>query len=387
LYDVLDVNDLLLDELAQRRESGHDVSSCDEPVRRAVEAGEPEAAERLLLAVEQSPLRTDWSYEEPSRLAEIEALRPAAPALPPFELGEPALFDRVHAAWLGRCAGCNLGKPMEGVPWEEMTAYLHAAHAYPLVDYVPPPETSAQAALLNRHWPECTRGRITHMARDDDTDYTILALHILECDGFGFRTADVGRHWLERLPFGQVYTAERAAYRNLIHGLAPPLTATHRNPYREWIGALIRADMFGYVCPGDARRAAGLGHVDGLHARGLEWEEACAELRRAHGHYGWVHTINNAAVVAAALHREADRPGEVALAPEQGGWDTDCNGATAGSAFGAMHGRAALPGHWVDPLSDRIRSALFGYDDSCISELARRTVRLGLASGGPGGLA
>ena len=60
----------------------------------------------------------------------------------------------------------------------------------------------------------------------------------------------------------------------------------------------------------------------------------------------------------------------------QGGWDTDCNGATAGSAFGAMHGTRALPRHWIAPLNDRIRSAIFGYDNARISELAECTLRL-----------
>ena len=60
----------------------------------------------------------------------------------------------------------------------------------------------------------------------------------------------------------------------------------------------------------------------------------------------------------------------------QGGWDTDCNGATAGSVFGAMHGTDALPEHWVEPLNDHLRSALFGFDNSKISDLAERTAEL-----------
>jgi len=62
----------------------------------------------------------------------------------------------------------------------------------------------------------------------------------------------------------------------------------------------------------------------------------------------------------------------------QGGWDTDCNGATAGSAFGAMHGTSALPAYWVEPLNDRIRSAVFGFDNASISDLAERTLALAL---------
>ena len=239
--------------------------------------------------------------------------------------------------------------------------------------------------------------------------------------------------WLDHFPFTQVYTAERAAYRNLLHGMQPPETAVHDNPYREWIGAQIRADAWGYVSPGrpdlaaalafqDAslshtangiygamwaaaliaasfaapdlpaalgvslayvpprsRLAEALRHVIELHASGLDWETARDEIEKAYGHYGFVHTINNAAVVAAALlWGEEDFTKVIGLAV-QGGWDTDCNGATAGSAFGARYGTAGIPERWVAPLNNHLRSALFGFDNSKISELAERTAVLGEA--------
>jgi ADP-ribosylglycohydrolase len=60
----------------------------------------------------------------------------------------------------------------------------------------------------------------------------------------------------------------------------------------------------------------------------------------------------------------------------QGGWDTDSNAATAGSVVGTVLGAAKLPRHFIEPLQDRTRSAVFGYDNSRISELARRTIAL-----------
>jgi hypothetical protein len=35
-----------------------------------------------------------------------------------------------------------------------------------------------------------------------------------------------------------------------------------------------------------------------------------------------------------------------------------------------------LPPHFIEPLHDRTRSALFGFDNSRISDLADRTLRL-----------
>jgi ADP-ribosylglycohydrolase len=60
----------------------------------------------------------------------------------------------------------------------------------------------------------------------------------------------------------------------------------------------------------------------------------------------------------------------------QAGWDTDSNGATAGSAFGAMHGARALPAHMIDPLENRVDSAIAEFAGARISELADRTYRL-----------
>jgi ADP-ribosylglycohydrolase len=269
------------------------------------------------------------------------------------------------------------------------------------------------------------------MARDDDIDYTILGLHILEEHGLGFGSMDVAAEWLDHLPFTQVYTAERAAYRNLVRGKIAPETASHRNPYREWIGAQIRADMWGYVSPGDPQRAVSLAYQDAslshaqngiygelwaaaliaasfviddvrralevslafvpprsrlaeairdamqLHESGLDWEQARDAIEdRYYARYSFVHTINNAALVTTALlWGDRDFTKTIGLAV-QGGWDTDCTGATVGSVFGAMHGADALPSRWVGPLNDLVRSSIMGFDHSRLSDLATRTLRL-----------
>ena len=113
--------------------------------------------------------------------------------------------------------------------------------------------------------------------------------------------------------------------------------------------------------------------------RGFPWESARDALEERHGTLSPVHSINNATVVAAALlWGEGDFTRTIGLAV-QGGWDTDCNGATAGSAFGAMHGAGALPTRWTTPLEDRIASALSGFDGARISELAARSLAVARA--------
>jgi ADP-ribosylglycohydrolase len=429
MHDVLDLRDILADELLQRRESGYEVDDLAGAVERATVDGSGTDRERLLEELERRPLRSDWSYEEPSDWSGIQAAIPQASAV---RLPEPGgdLRDRLAGAWLGRCAGCNLGKPVEGWSRQKIRRYLDAANAYPIDDYLPRLDPFPEGLTLNWCWPETTRGNIRFMARDDDTDYTILGLHVLEEHGFDFGPEAVAEEWQDHLPFTQTYTAERAAYRNLIHGHRPPQTATVRNPYREWIGAQIRGDMWGYVSPGDPAEAARLAfndaslshtqngiygemwasvliaccfaerdlktaieaslafipprsrleeairHVLELYDAGRSWNETRDEIETRYGHYSFVHTINNSTLVTAALlWGGGDFTRTIGLAVE-GGWDTDCTGATTGSIFGATFGVRALPARWVDPLGDRIRSAIAGFDNSRISDLVERTEAL-----------
>jgi ADP-ribosylglycohydrolase len=439
VHDVLDPAEMVSDELVQRRESGYDVDELEGVVKRAIDSGSPDEMDRAYGRLEETSLRAGWPHDEPSTLEKIRATLPAPTDVPALALDDAGLRDRLLGAWLGRCAGCNLGKPVEGWSRSRIRTYLELSDAYPITDYLPVLEPWPDGLELNWCWPETTRGNIAFMARDDDTDYTILGMHILETHGFGFGPDDVAEEWLLRLPFFQVYTAERAAYRNLIHRIRPPETASYRNPYREWIGAQIRADMWGYVCPGDPQAAATMAFADAslshtqngiygemwaaaliascfvasdasaaidlsldhipprsrladairdvqaLFAKGMAWEAARDEIEIRYGHYSFVHTVNNAALVTAALLWGADDFTRTIGLAVEGGWDTDCTGATAGSIFGALHGARALPGHWVDPLNDTVRSAIMGYDHSTVSDLAERTLRLAHARVEDGG--
>ena len=351
-----------------------------------------------------------------------------------------ALADRILGGWLGRIAGNMLGKPVEdGEIWtrDRIDRYLRQTGALPLTDYLPePPEGGGDDFPLRPEWRECVRGRIHGSCRDDDVDYAILGLHLLETHGFGFSTEQVGELWLLTLPYLQTFTAERAAYRNLANGLRPPLTATYENPYQEWIGALIRADVFGWTSPGDPERAAALARRDAvlshtgngvygamwaaaliaaaftaptvrqaldtslsvipagsrlartvrrvtsLHDTGVGWEDTLATVSVETAGLGWIHTVPNAAVLTAGLlYGDGDFTRTVALTV-RGGLDTDSNGATAGSVAGVHCGAAAIPARWKDPLEDTVRSAVFGFDGARVSDLAERTLRLAAVSAG-----
>jgi ADP-ribosylglycohydrolase len=427
MHDPLSPFDLARDELSQARESGHDIAS-QERTLAGLDPADAEAHEALYLELLEAPMAPGWSYHEPAGLDAILETLPDDPADGP--LGAPALEDKVLGGWLGRIAGCNLGKPVEaGEYWssDRLRAYLQLAGAWPLRDYIPALDPMPEDYVLRENWPQTTRGRVRGSARDDDIDYAILGLHLLEQHGSALTPAHVAQAWLSLLPYLQVYTAERATYRSLLAGVPVERAAVTRNPYREWIGALIRGDAFGWTNPGRPRdaialayRDASLSHVaNGVYGElwaaaivasaftagtvreafdrslrsvppgsrlfealagvrdlrdaGRTWELALAEIQSRWGHYAWVHTVNNAALIAAGLlWGEDDYSATVGLTV-QGGWDTDSNGATAGSVLGVLLGAARLPEHFIAPLEDRTRSALFGFDNSRISALARRT--------------
>jgi ADP-ribosylglycohydrolase len=261
-YDALVARDLLFDEVVQRRESGFDVdaivleANATDPDDRAAVLG-------LVDRMSASERTAEWEYEEPDSLEDIRAALPGTPAA--ASVDPSTLRDRIHAAWLGRIAGCNLGKPVEaGDHWtvEHIREYLERAGAYPLRDYFPVLDPMPAEFVFKSNWPYTTKGNVKGSARDDDIDYSILALHLLEKHGRDLSPEHVGSAWLSLFPLVQLYTAERAAYINLANGLRPPDVARHRNPYREWIGAQIRGDVFGYVNPGDPWAAAALAYRD-----------------------------------------------------------------------------------------------------------------------------
>jgi ADP-ribosylglycohydrolase len=433
----------LREELKALDEEGRDVSAVAGRLEGLGDvSGERRQAlvRELLDLLGNLPRRADFPYDEPSALDDIRARRPDGPRRLKGRIGKRLIAEKTLGAWFGRSAGCLVGKPCEGWSRAKIERALRALNAWPLSDYWPRVEELPDGFVF---WGEEAagqdviyyprpddgqlRGNITRMARDDDMDYPILGLHILERYGPGFTTAQVGQTWLERLPYHCVYTAERVAYRNLVNELEPPETAAFRNPYREWIGAQIRADIMGWLCPGRpelaaemAWRDAALSHTkNGIYGEmffaallaaafvesdlhrlieiGLseipgncrlreavldtvQWCEADADwkatwerINEKYGHYHGVHTINNAAVVLMGLlHSRGDYEKAITIAV-MGGWDTDCNGATVGSVMGTLLGAKTLPEKWIAPLHDRISSIVVGYTDTRISRLARRT--------------
>ncbi|MER5766861.1 ADP-ribosylglycohydrolase family protein [Streptomyces sp. NPDC001985] len=440
--------DLLGHELRQAAEDGRDAAGIAAVWRRAgghrppgaagaSPAPAPPALRALALRLldELAALPSPLTGDEPTALPAIRAVCPDWPAAPaPRGTAQDGPSpDALHAAWLGRAAGCLLGKPVEKLPLGAIRALARATGNWPLTTWFTAkglPGDLARAHPWNRRSaPTSLAENIDGMPEDDDLNYPLLNLLLLQRYGRGFRTTDVARLWLDELPAGRTFTAERVAYRNLLSGVEPPLTALHHNPFREWIGAAIRADVHGWTRPGDpggaaeqAHRDAALTHTasgvhsamfiaatiaaaaDGTHdvhgalATGLTVvpprsrlaravrsgiEQARAEpsfdtvVDRLHsrwGHHHWVHAVPNAALLAAALtHADGDFSGSICRAVS-GGWDTDSNGATAGSVAGLLAGDPnALPERWTTPLKNRLATSVPGFDGIGFDTLAHLT--------------
>lgn len=398
----------------------------------------------------QSPVRSSYPFEEPERLDDIFSAADLGPACSRNEMaweGAKAdllcgnkLYDKIYGAWLGRAAGCLLGQPVESWTKARICGLLSETGNYPVKNY------------MSSHIPEAMREKygvydekkvyggnkvnwinnVTCMPEDDDTNYTLLALKIIETYGREFTPENVAMCWLESLPILHVCTAERVAYINFVNGIAPPCSASFHNAYREYLGAAIRADLYGYIYPGEPEKAVALAYKDAVisHRKngvygamfmagmisaafvvkdirsaveaGLSQVPKKSRLWAAirqflngydtgmdveafyqglHAHYNenegydWCHIIPNMLIVCAGLlfgNGDMDKTLGTCLCA---GFDTDCNGASAGSVLGAYLGAKQIPDKWTQPLADRIRSGVDGMGTVKISDAAERTAR------------
>ncbi|RMB61364.1 ADP-ribosylglycohydrolase family protein [Tessaracoccus antarcticus] len=366
-------------------------------------------ARRLLDELDALP-----AVEDPAQPEGIEEILAAADPLPLLEGAGDDFDDRVRGGWLGRSAGCVLGKPVEKIPRQGIEEIARFTGNWPITGYFTavglPDDVAGRWPWNRRSAPTSLAETISGIPEDDDLNFALLALALAE--GGNFDTDDVATLWLNNLPAGRVFTAERAAYRNLLDAWPTDEVAEHRNPFREWIGALIRADVFGWVNPGrpvaaarqawvDARLthrragvyaamwsaalcsaavvvraddpdpvssvlAAGVAVVpshsrfaadvrfgDATAARATSLEAGLDALHERFSGMHWVHARNNAATIAFALRWAARGPaldfGAGIAAAVATGWDTDSTGATVGSVLGAMVGAAHLPRSWIAP--------------------------------------
>lgn len=401
-----------------------------------------ERAAALMLEMERRPLIPGFPYQEPDSYREIQASLTGSPrqtALPPAHRRE-----KIFGAWLGRAIGCTLGIPVEGWKRADICGYALESGQFPIRSFLHSDVTDKLRQKYHIHDddPNTPYGRKTvcwannltgEFPVDDDINYTVLALQVMEQYGKNFTAADVAEAWLYGLPAMHACTAERVAYRNLLHRRMPPVSAKFLNPFREWIGAQIRVDPYGYIAAGDPMLAAELAYRDaslaqtknGIYAAmyiaalisaasvisdyteavheallcippKARLSEALQTLLHAyssgqsfssvidgiHSRYheydafDWCHAIPNTLIVTACVLWHGYSYEAAITHAVQCGFDTDCNGATTGSIVGISLGADGIPVSWQNLLAPILHTTISGAPQITIEDAAARTIAL-----------
>lgn len=376
------------------------------------------------------PQKENYPYSEPSKLEEIKTLRNAS--LWTCSKTVSDLEKKITGAWYGRIAGCLLGKPIEGIR-DELIPFLKDTGNYPMHRYITDADLTDDIVKKYKYGfkGKCYPDTIDCAPVDDDTNYPVLYQQLIEKYGRNFESKDVLSAWIHLQPVSAYYTAEHMAYNNAILGYAPPHTALRKNPYREWIGAQIRGDYFGYINPANPEAAAEMAFKDacvshtkngiygemwasamiacaavsntakeavlgGLsqipetsrlykeifeiiekHENGADFRELYSFIHSKYDHHNshrWCHTISNALIVTTALLcGEGDFGKSICMAAECG-FDTDCNAATVGSVAGMLRGIDAIDECWTNPFSGKLRTQVFGCECVKIQDLIALTI-------------
>lgn len=425
---------LLIGDLDDRERQGHRVEGLVDELRAL-----PDSYDRLwefALRLRDLPVRADWPWHEPDDLAGIHAACDPERETAPIAAVDPeAIAPRVAAAFLASVCGCILGKPLEvSTTGHRIRAAAESVGQWPLDDYV---TEELLVALGARHGDaiDTRRGHIAYVACDDDLNYSIMGMLLLERHGVEFTREQQRWLWLQNLPLLWQWGPERSV--NLRSAQQTMWRSKDPVPFDEWVevcnpgseacGAAIRADAYGFACPGDPARAAA-----------LAWRDASFTHRRT----GIYATMFNAAAIAAAfvepdplrivelaarqvprrsrfraavdesldlvrsasdwwdgysrVHRRFEQHGHCQVYQETGtmintlrfardvaegigmqvgqGNDTDSYGCTAGAILGARFGR--IDPRWLAPFGDRIHTTIAGFHEQRLGVVAERFGRL-----------
>lgn len=432
---------LLQHVLRQRIEQGHDLNGPAFLERIEAAATSYDGLYELALELRSPPIRADWPYCEPLAwdeiVAESEHLNPGRD-WPEPDLAVAAANART--GFLASVCGCMLGKPIEVNPsLAELRAAGEAVGEWPVRDYV----SGAFVEALGRGHEsvgETLRENIRWVAADDDIHYTIIGMLLLEECGTGFLPDDLYNKWGMNVPPLWTWGPERSKLLevavNSHHLFGAGSVSDHHdvlllNPGDELCGALIRADAYGYACPGNPDLAAWLAWKDASFthiktgAYGAMFTAALIAL--CHSADAGLQGNDRLGIVEAALQRIPartrfaevirDAMGKVAGAKDwlsgyaaihgkyaeyshcqvfqeigtlintlkfaesidhgfciqvSQGNDTDSFGATAGSILGCFFGPGYLDERWLAPFDNRIMHALADFHVYDLADLADR---------------
>ena len=283
--------------------------------------------------------------------------------------------DKVYACWLGKNIGGTLGAPYEG-----QKSYHN------LTFYDPVPDRSAP---------------------NDDLDFQLVWLVMLEEVGVPPRLADFARYWkqyLHKYPWNEYGFCNR----NLKRGLMPPVCGWFENYFVDEMGSPIRSEIWACTSPADPQAAAALAWMDSAmdHSGGegmwgemfwaavesaafvlsdpleliriglamipppclisrvirevvwcwnnrLSYDDARERVKHIYFHEQPCNAVlNHGFIVIGWLY--GDDFGDCLCKAVNCGFDTDCTGATLGALLGILGGSRAISKRWSDPVGNDV---------------------------------
>ncbi|WP_424983884.1 ADP-ribosylglycohydrolase family protein [Maritalea sp. S77] len=309
------------------------------------------------------------------------------------------IIHRIYSGFIGKAIGVRLGAPVEPTIW----SYERVRDTYgEITEYV---------------------RDFKNFAADDDTNGPVYFIRAMRDYQLHPTPQEVAKTWLNYAAEGHgMYwwggygrSTEHTAYLNLRAGIPAPQSGSieqNGHAIAEQIGGQIFIDSWGWVNPGNPKRAAemsaaaasvahdgeglegarfvaamiaaaftettvealfdvGLSVIDekSIYARVVnavldfhkvtpeDWRACLAMLHADFGYDrypGVCHIIPNAGVLAMAMvYGQGDLPFTVEIAT-MAGWDTDCNAGNAGAIIGTLQGVQPQWDKYRKPINDMI---------------------------------
>lgn len=400
----------MLGAISSMANMGYDVTEAEKLIPKAFECIEEDRLIELqilnartfkaLADAPKLPEHPYWSYKVYEEFGDYH-VNAEFSRYPDYKLpGEKELFDRVHGGWMGEIIGSALGTSVEGFSSDKIRAVFGE-----ITGYIKPPET------LN-----------------DDITFELALLDAFAEKGYEITPDDIADRWVGLIPFA--YTAEEVALRHLRSGIYPPQSGHLVNPFREMIGAAMRAAVCGALAPGKPELAAELAWKDGCvshHNNGIlaevfnavmvsmsyvetdmrtvlvksmkaiprdcefyavldfawkaceksaDYQDAWKLCEEKYKEYNWVHAYPNMAAEVVAIYyagNDFDRAMTILMAAGQ---DCDCTGGPVGHAYGAMYGMKVFDPRFTEPLQDRLDTYVRTMETQSITSLSEKTTSL-----------
>jgi ADP-ribosylglycohydrolase len=309
----------------------------------------------------------------------------------------PDLRSRIQGCWFGKSIGGTLGIPAEG-----KMERLNLSFYDPVPTVAPP---------------------------NDDLELQLVWLHLVETAEKSLTQADFAKAWLNHIHY--MWDEYGRCRWNLRRGVPVENVGTFENPFQDSMGSPIRSEIWACLFAGDPDSAAhyaamdaSLDHgVEGIagevffavmqsevaagrsieesvhralsylpndcevaralqlvlrnHRAGVPEWDCWKELLARHANDNFTHAPLNLALTVWALFYGKENFEKSVLLAVNGGYDTDCTGATVGATLGLKLGAGGIPRRWMEPIGEDIfvGPGILGlFAPKSVSELTERTI-------------